>query len=414
MKFGRRDFLKTIGSASLASSLLSVSDAVAAAKADGDTSVAFNFADDKVPMNSANLCPMPSSVADFIEYFQRELDVDMSDGNRARIEAMKEEARNQIAAMLGVGANEIAFVRNTSEANNIVVQGMPVESGDEVLLWDQNHPSNSVAWQVRAKRSGCTVRYLSVPLNAGSIEEVVSIFVDAIGPDTKVVSFTHISNITGFRLPAKEICTAIRSKADVHIHIDGAQTWGAVDIDLADVGCDTFTGSAHKWFMGPREVGLLYVNERSIDRIWPSIVSVPWGDDVETSAVGARKFEAMGQRDDAALAGLVAAADMHEILTPSGVERLSMAMSNRLREGLSDAGVPFVSSLNPSFASSVVILKAEATNAEKMTWNVLRDGGIITAATGGFRMSPHINNNEEHIDRVVAAVAKSRDLLMQD
>ena len=411
MIFHRRDFLKSIGSASLAGSLLSASDAVAAIRESGDISNAFDFADDKVPMNSANLCPMPSSVSRFISNFQRDLDVDMSGANRERVEAMKERARQQIAPMLGVSADEIAFVRNTSEANNVVVQGLPVGANDEILLWDQNHSSNSVAWQVRAKRSGCRIRYLSVPVDTGSIDEVVSLFTDAIGPHTKVVSFTHISNVTGFRLPAKEICDAIRKKANVHIHIDGAQTWGAVDIDLSDVGCDTFTGSAHKWFMGPREVGLLYVKEQSIGKIWPTIVSVPWGDGADTSAVGARKFEALGQRDDAALAGLVAAASVHETITPALVERRSMRIANRLRAALSDAGVSFVSTLNPLFTSSVVILSARPENGSTIVRNVLRDGGIVTAATGGFRMSPHINNNEDHIDRVVRAVAKSRSLL---
>ena len=411
MKFNRRNFLKTVGSASFSSVLAGSSESVFSATRLPVDASAFDFQDDKVPMNAANLCPMHPLVSRGISDLQRSLDLDMSDANRDRIEAIKGDARGAVAGLLGVDNDNIAFVRNTSEANNVVVQGLPLDAGDEVLLWDQNHPSNSVAWKVRAQRSGCTIRYLSVPAGIESIDEVVSIFENAIGPKTRVVSFTHISNISGFRLPAQEICSAIRNKADVHIHVDGAQTWGAADFDLARVGCDTFTGSAHKWFMGPREVGLLYANERSIERIWASVVSVPWGDNAETSATGARKFEAMGQRDDAAIAGLLPAAKIHENSSPAEIERQSMHISNRLREGLTDIGAPFVSPLNPEFTSSVVILQAEYENAKIMTKNVLRDGGIITAATGGFRMSPHVYNTEDHIDRVVAAVAKSRDLL---
>src|SRR5690606_27712266 len=112
-----------------------------------------------------------------VEHYAGELDRDMSHVNRGRIESLKEEARARLARQLNVSADELALVRNTSEANNIIVQGMPLGAGDEVLLWDQNHPSNGVAWDVQAKRGGFAVRRLSVPPDAGSIDEVVDLFV---------------------------------------------------------------------------------------------------------------------------------------------------------------------------------------------------------------------------------------------
>jgi selenocysteine lyase/cysteine desulfurase len=253
MTIARREFLKAVGGASLASSLVSYS-----ASAIAEPSLeAFSFSDNRVPMNAANLCPMPSSVIAAHAKYAASLDLDLSSANRNRIEALKETARSRIAGMLGSSADELAIVRNTSEANNVIVQGMPLEAGDGVVLWDQNHPSNSVSWDVRAARSGCQVSRFSVPMNTSSVDEVANLFAQAVNDKTKVVSFTHISNITGFRTPAAEICAAIRrKKSDVHIHIDGAQTWGAVDTRMDQVDCDSFSGSAHKWFMGPREVGL--------------------------------------------------------------------------------------------------------------------------------------------------------------
>jgi selenocysteine lyase/cysteine desulfurase len=325
---------------------------------------------------------------------------------------MKEDARSRIAAMLGTSADELAIVRNTSEANNTVVQGMPLKAGDEIVLWDQNHPSNSVAWEVQAAREGATVRRFSVPTDTGSIDEVVDLCVAAVGENTRVFSFTHISNITGFKLPAKEICAAIRKrKDDIHIHVDGAQTWGAVDINVGAIEADSFSGSAHKWFMGPREVGLLYVRERHVDSIWPNIVSIPWGRTKDDAPTGARKFDALGQRDDAAVASLADAAGFHEAMTPAGIEERSTMIADRLRAGLQDLGVTFVSTSNPAFKSSVVILSAPRENARMLPGKVYEDSGIITAATGGLRMSPHVYNTEDHVDRVVAAVGKSRALL---
>ncbi len=409
MTIARRDFLKVVGSATVASSLTTYSTASMGAISD---SLAFGFTDENVPMNAANLCPMPSNVTTAHARYAQALDLSLSSESRSTIVGFKEEARSRVAAMLGVAADEIAIVRNTSEANNVIVQGVPLQNGDEIVLWDQNHPSNSVAWDVQAKREGATVRRFSVPTDTATIDEVVDRFVAAVSERTRVISFTHISNITGFKTPAAEICAALRKrKPDVFIHVDGAQTWGAVDIDLSAIEADSFSGSAHKWFMGPREVGILYVRERHIDEIWPNVVSIPWGRTVDDAPDGARKFDALGQRDDAAVAALGDAAAFHEAMTPAGIEARSMMIANRLRDGLQDLGVKFVSTSNPLFTSSVVIISAPRENGRALTGKVYEDSGIITAATGGLRMSPHVYNTEDHVDRVLAAVKKSRSML---
>lgn len=402
MTIARREFLKAAGSVSLAGGFLNV-PAIAGTGASAAVP-AFGFADDRIPMNAANLCPMPVSVSQAIERYGRELDRDMSHVNRGRIERLKEDARSRLAHQLGVSADEIAIVRNTSEANNIVVQGLQLGAGDEVLLWDQNHPSNGVSWDVQAQRDKYTVRRLSLPDNVNSIDEVVDLFVGETGKRTRVVSFTHISNSTGFRLPAREICAALREKSDLHIHVDGAQTWGICDIDLRELGCDSFSASAHKWFMGPREVGLLFVRQPVIDRIWPNCVSIPWGNESAPSVAGARKFEAFGQRDDAAIAALGDAVAFHESLTPAGIEKRAAGLAQRLREGLAELPVSLVSPTHRDFSSNVIVVSVPRANASELVEHILREAGIIVAAVGGLRLTPHVYNTEDHIDRAVDAV----------
>jgi selenocysteine lyase/cysteine desulfurase len=409
MNIARRDFLKLVSSASVAGSF-----GAWAVNAGATTSAVpgFGFADDSVPMNAANLCPMPSAVTEAHNQYAMQLDRSLSTASRRSIEAFKEEARSRVAAMLGVSGDEIAIVRNASEANGTIVQGFPLDAGDEVVLWDQNHPSNLVAWEVQAARTGATVRRFAVPVNIGSIDEVVDLFLSVVGANTRVVSFTHISNVTGFKLPLAEICAALRrKKGDVFIHVDGAQTWGAVDINLGGTEADSLSGSAHKWFMGPREVGILYLRERHISRIWPNIVSVPWGITPADAPTGARKFDALSQRDDAAIASLNDAALYHETITPAGIEAQSKAVADRLRAGLLDLGVGFVSSNNPSFTSSVVIIQAPQERADSLVGKVFDDAGVQCAATGGFRMSPHIYNTADHVDRVIGALKKNQALL---
>jgi selenocysteine lyase/cysteine desulfurase len=411
MSIARRTFLKSAAGIGVAGSL-GAWQQVANALAGDSPAQAFGFADDRVPMNAANLCPMPSAISDAVARYSRELDHDLSSDNRRRIENMKETARSGIAEQLRCSADELAIVRNTSEANSIIVQGLALGSGDEVLLWDQNHPSNSLAWDVRAARDGFTVRRFSVPMDAGSIDEVVAAIVGALGKQTRFLSFTHISNVTGFRLPAAEICDSLRrQRPELFIHMDGAQTWGVRDISLQDIDCDSFSGSAHKWYMGPRETGLLFVRESRQRELSSTVVSIPWGNDIEPSVAGARRYEALGQRDDAAIAALAETVAWHGALTPAGVERRAVAVADALRAALQDIGVPFVSPLHPDFRSTVIILQASKPEARGLPQKVFERSGIITAGTGGLRMSPHVYNTQAHVERVSTAIGEYRDLL---
>ncbi len=106
----------------------------------------FSFREDRVPMNAANLCPTPAHVASRVEELTRDVDIDCSFQNRDKFTGLLEDARSRVAKQLSVSADEIALVRNTSEANNTISNGLQLRSGDEIVLWDQNHPTTIVAW----------------------------------------------------------------------------------------------------------------------------------------------------------------------------------------------------------------------------------------------------------------------------
>ena len=114
-----------------------------------------------------------------------------------------EDSRLKVAEQLGVSANEIALTRNTSEANNIINNGLNLETGDEVVLWDQNHPTNNVAWEVRAARFGLAVKKVKTPDKPRDAGDLIKPFKKALGPNTRVLTLTHASNLTGVRLPIR-------------------------------------------------------------------------------------------------------------------------------------------------------------------------------------------------------------------
>ncbi len=367
----------------------------------------FAFREERVPMNAANLCPSPRVVAERVSELTRDIDVDCSFPNRAKFGPLLEASREAAAAQLGVTPDEIALVRNTSEANNVVNAGLPLQSGDEVVVWDQNHPTNNVAWDVRAARHGLTVTRVATPAAPSGADELAAVFERALTPRTRVLALTHVSNVSGVRLPVRELCE-VAHRRGIHVHVDGAQSWGALDVDLRALGCDSWTGSAHKWFLGPKEVGLLYVRADRVADIWPSIVAPSWGGEVAPRPRGARKFESLGQRDDAALAAVGTTVAFQNRLGMARVEARIVELATALKAGLVEAGFELVTPTAPELSGGVVIAACEPDRRGALVTALYERYGIAGAATGGLRLCPHVYNTLDHVHRAVRGAAALR------
>ena len=365
----------------------------------------------KIPMNAANLCPSPRIVSERVVEWTRDEDADVSGANRAKFNTLLEDSRRKVAAQLGVSPDEVALVRNTSEANNTINNGIALAAGDEVVLWDQNHPCNNTAWDVRAARHGFKVKRVTVPAGAARADDVVKLFEAALTPQTKVLSITYVSNTTGFRLPARELCSLARQRG-IHAHLDGAQVWGYLKLDLKSIGCDSFGGSAHKWFMGPKEAGLLYVRKEKIAQIWPNIVSVGWNQEAFATTVASRKFEVLGQRDDGCLSAVGTAADFHAILGLENVEARTTELAGALKEGLSKINrIKLITPMDPNMSGGVVVAQVPDLDRAKtsaLVKDLYEKYGVAGAATGGVRLAPHVYNT---MDNIALAVRGMRELL---
>ena len=367
-----------------------------------------------IPMNAANLCPAPSPVIEATLRAAADVDADVSFQNRARYGELLETLRGRLARYLGAAPDEIAIVRNTSEANNIIVGGVPLSAGDDVVVSDLNHPTNNVAWDVRARRFGYTVRRVSFAETPGSEEQILSAFRSALSSRTRVLSFTDVSNSTGVRMPTKALC-ALGRKRRIHVHVDGAQSFGALRRDLRDLGCDSYAASSHKWFMGPKEAGVLFVRAERAADIWPGVVGVGWGSGADTELVGARRFETLGQRNDATIAGMSAALDFHELIGAERIEARMLALAGVLCERLASiAGAALVTPPTPSLRAGVCIVRLKGSSPRDLHESLYTHHGIAGAPTGGLRLSPHIYNTMEDIEhaaevvRVVAGSLPSR------
>ncbi len=363
-------------------------------------------------MNAANLCPSPYAVQETVFQYTRDIDQDASFQNRAKFSQLGVKSREALGRLLGASSDEIAITRNTSESNNTVINGLDLREGDEVILWDQNHPTNNVAWEVRAERWGYKVIHVSTPPAPETADELVAPFEQAITNRTRVLAFTHVSNISGVQLPAKRLCSIARERG-IHAHVDGAQSFGAINIDLHAMGCDSYTGSAHKWFCGPKEAGVLYIRADLVDELWPSIVAPGWEGALASGT--ASKFDNYGQRDDAAVAAVGKTVEFHEAIGPAAVEARIRALATALKKELRTRlpGARFHTSDVPGRSCGVVIVNPGSDTDDYsdayerlytkhgISCNLFRTG----AAFPGFRLCPHVYNTMEEMGQVADALA---------
>src|SRR3989442_148475 len=160
-------------------------------------------------------------------------------GPHARPSQVPSAQRRGGRGFLHCRRDELALVRNATEGNNIVCNGLDMKAGEEALLTDQEHPGGRCCWEQKAARFGIRLNYVSLPKPPTSVDEIVERFAKAMTPRTRIVVFSHITTVTGVVLPVREICQLAR-KRGILTHIDGAHAIGQVPLNLHELGCDFY------------------------------------------------------------------------------------------------------------------------------------------------------------------------------
>jgi isopenicillin-N epimerase len=224
------------------------------------------------------------------------------------------EFRDPLAAFVGCKRDEIALVRNATEANSYIANGVDLKAGDEVLMTDQEHPGGEHPFNLRAKRYGIVVKKVALPKPVPNAAAVLNLISDAITPRTRVLFFSHITTVTGVVLPAKELCALARSKGILSA-VDGAHVPGMMALNLHDLGCDMYSSSPHKWLQATKGSGFLYVRDEVMDRLWNTIATEGWDD----TKIRAERFQRIGSSNVPALWGLRASI---KLANDIGMERI--------------------------------------------------------------------------------------------
>jgi isopenicillin-N epimerase len=233
------------------------------------------------------------------------------------------EFRDPLAAFVGCNRDEIALLRNATEANSYIANGVDLKAGDEVLMTDQEHPGGEHPWDLRAKRYGIVVKKITLPKPVPNAAAVLNLFSDAITARTRVLFFSHITTATGVVLPAKELCALARSKGILSA-VDGAHVVGMMSLNLHDLGCDMYSSSPHKWLQATKGSGFLYVRDEVIDRVWNTIATEGWDD----TKIRAERFQRIGSSNVPALWGLRASIKLANDIGMDRIEKRHRKMAD--------------------------------------------------------------------------------------
>jgi isopenicillin-N epimerase len=257
-------------------------------------------------------------------------------------------------------------VRNATEANSYIANGIDLKAGDEVLMTDQEHPGGEQPWRVRAKRYGVVLKKVTLPKPPKDAAQVLNLFNDAITPRTRVIFFSHITTVTGVVLPAKELSALARSKGILSA-VDGAHVIGMMRLSIPELGCDLYSSSPHKWLMAPKGTGFLYVREEVIDRLWNTIATEGW----EDTKIRAERFQRIGSSNVPALWGLRAAIKLANDIGLDRIERRHRQLCDYILGEMTKRGAESWTSPDPGLRCAIATVNVppiQRMDLEKWMW----------------------------------------------
>jgi len=320
----------------------------------------------------------------------------------------RERIRRRLAGFAGVDPEEIAILRNTTEALNILIQGLPLERGEEVVVSNQDYGSMLEAFQMRSARFGTVTKAVNLPLHPKSDQEIVDIFERAIGPQTKYLHVTHLINLSGQVLPVRKLVEMAHGHG-VEVIVDAAHSFAHLNFTIPDLGCDYFGTSLHKWLGTPVGLGMLYVKKDKIEKVWPLM------GDVNQPKDNIRKLEHIGTHPCASDLTIANAIKFHETIGPERKEARLRYLKNYWARQLK--GHPQVVMNTPLAADrsaaigNVGIKNMAPAELSKVLHEQYRvfTVAIDHPAIKGVRITPHLYNTLPELDHFVAAMQEIAD-----
>ena len=329
---------------------------------------AFSVTRGIINLNNGGVSPSPRIVTEaFVRYTWQQEDATAYTMWQI-LEPQSETIRTGLAEMFGCDPEEIAITRNASESLEILLMGMDLKSGDEILSTTQDYPRMLTTLKQRELREGLKLKLIKIPIAPQNVGDIAAAFERAVTPRTKLILISHQINLTGQINPVKKVCEMARSRG-IETIVDGAHSFAQFDFKRDDLGCDYFGTSLHKWLYAPKGTGMLYVRREKIPRVWALMAS----EDKNRNDI--RKYEEIGTHSAAMRLAIGEAILFHNAIGGKRKEERLRYLSRYWMNNLK--GVPKVSfntSFDPVQSCAIANFKID---------------GVDPAALGGYLMSKH-------------------------
>ena len=368
----------------------------------------FPLSHERAYLNTGGLGASPFAVIDAVKGKIDELEKVCETGHS---EELLDGIKKDAGTLLGCDVAELAFTRNTTEGINIVANGLPLKRGDEVILTTQEHVANAFTWLALAKREGIVIRLfepstVSDQANVDALERCIT-------KRTRLISIPHALTTTGTIMPVRPIA-GIAAAKKIWFFVDGAQTAGMMPFSLHDIGCDAYATSGHKWLLGPKETGLLYVRKEMLDTIAAKFTGAYSGP--FDLAKGTVSFEPSAQRYEYGTVSIplrVGLGAAIAFIRDIGIERIwkrDRMLADALVAGL--GALPSISSSrrpDPALRTAMVTIQHRTVSLEKLeahldTYN-MRTRSVTEGGLAALRLSFHLYNTPGEVSRVLEALS---------
>jgi len=358
-----------------------------------------------VYFNHAAISPPPITTIRAVEAQLRDVHENGSANFRSWL-AVKEDARKLLANFLGARPEQVAFVRNTSDALSTVANGFTWRAGDNIVTFSHEFPSNIYPWLRIRDVFGVEVRMCEEREGRVDLSELESMIDDR----TRIVAISHVQYASGFRTDLARLGQVAR-RHDALFVVDTIQALGVVPTDVEAEFIDVAAGASHKWLLAPEGVGYLFLSERARERIQPTLVgwtSVPDPDDYLNFEQGWNRGTLAWETGTGPAALFYGFKASLELLQNAGVRKIAgylEELTDYLCERLAGRDYEVVSSRAPGEKSSIVCIRHRGGLSSMALYHHLNQRNIITAPRGDrLRIAPHFYNTATEVDEFAAAL----------
>lgn len=352
--------------------------------------------ENRIYLNTGSLGPSPLIVIDTVSNRVRQLEMDPVSENWGPLGNQMELVRKKVADFINADVEETLLTRNTTEGLNLIGQSLDLAKGDEILTTTDEHGGGEAGLEFLVQTKVAILKKMDMPLPSRNSEEVIQTVTKNITAKTKLIMLSHVNTSSGMLMPLADIARVTKSKGIFFI-VDGAQAPGLIPVDVKALGVDAYAASGHKWMMGPKETGFLYLNKRFQNKVQP----------VFSSSGFATYSKSSGTRNVATIIGLGAAIDWLNLIGMDRIQERCLEIRNYCLSELKKLpGLSIISPEDPALSTGIVSFTLEKVKNEDV-YNKLKDRDIIVKLLtkhNAIRISCHMFISKPDIDSFISVL----------